>query len=208
MSDSLTALRGRWRTENVLEINQILDRYFPSRAMNRYDLTLPSVVGVCGGRRDLRGFPLQAAVNRYTVTGVDMSGITLHGHAQLGPVSSFENCLFVGADLRTNVCHEFLHSSFVRANLSRAVLGRLYEDCDFTRATLAYTLSGQATFRRCSFANARLTGAMLTHCRFEDCTFTGAVFGAGSMAGSHFVRSGVRPETLGNTIIDAVRFEE
>ena len=149
-------------------------------------------------------FPLAC----FEVTDADFSGLKIESGGQLGPYSRFVNCRFDRTEKPANLRDEFVHCSFDRANLNRAVLGNLFEECTFRAANLQSSLASRAIFGGCLFTGGDLRHVKWYDCRFERCRFEDCKFDKGSVAGAIFDRCEIDRDALAqaDVLVERVQF--
>lgn len=157
------------------------------------------------GRKDLRGIAIKEFLKYISIHDVDFSGSLIVGFGQFG-MCSVERCVFRDSILDTNVGLSFQACDFGGAIFLGGVLRGKFTDCDFTLANLTSVGGTEVKFIRCAFVKTNFRKAHLIHCSFEDCRFENCKFGTGSLGGSKFVRSPIDPETLGNTLMENVKW--
>lgn len=157
------------------------------------------------GRNDLRGMPIHEILRKVNLEGIDLS------HCKMLRAGQFIRCkaldvAFVKASLITNVDGEFTDCDFGQCKLTGATLRGSFRGCSFEQANLRSASATGVVFEDCSFAEADLTSAHLLQCAFIRCRWDGARFGQGSLGRSVF--TGLRPQDVGDTIMDHVQFED
>ncbi|GAA2463497.1 hypothetical protein GCM10009857_31500 [Agromyces soli] len=158
------------------------------------------------GRVDVRGARLTTPIRHLRASGVDLSDVVFADGASVTE-SELEDCVLDRIDMRgAFVRRRFVGCSFVGARLAGARLGGVFEDCDFSGATLSRSVASGARFERCTFTGASLRDVMwTTRCVFDHCEFDGVAAFTGSVAGSVFVGP-TRPD-LSGCIVDHVQYQ-
>ena len=159
------------------------------------------------GLVDVRGARLTTPIRHLRAVGVDLSDVVFADGASVTE-SELEGCVLDRIDMRgVFVRRLFVDCSFVGAKLTGARLGGVFEDCDFSGATLSRSVASGARFERCTFTGASLRGVMwTTRCVFAHCEFEGVASFTGSVAGSVFI--GPTAPDLSGCIVDHVRYED
>lgn len=188
-------LRERWTEQNLNEGMRFL--------FGKGDAPFPKLDR---GYEDLRGMPIREVLKRVTIADVDLSDAYVERFGQIGSYSTVKRCVFRRALLDTNVQNWISECDFTSAKMGGATLRGEFVDCDFTSANLTSVGGTEVKFVRCAFVKTNFRKAHLIHCSFEDCRFEDCKFGTGSLGGSRFVRSPIDPVTLGNTIMDHVKW--
>jgi uncharacterized protein YjbI with pentapeptide repeats len=206
------AWRSRWTADRLDAVNRHLTRFWKrsgSTPRQPLDLT-PLGLERHEGRADLRGITLSYPLACFEVVDADFSGMRFEQAGQLGPYSRFVGCRFDRAEKPGNLREEFERCSFDRANLHRAVLGRVFVGCTFRSANLQTSLANEAGFQDCVFDGADLRHVQWYALRFEKCRFVGCKFERGSLAGSSFTGCEIDAEALeqADVLLERVRFGE
>jgi uncharacterized protein YjbI with pentapeptide repeats len=186
----------------VIEIN---------RALEKKQLQLVSLSKTGDGENeklDLRGFPVSVIVRSADLVGIDFSESTWCTGAAQMILCRVERCDFVSAVLTTNVGARYTDCDFTKANLKKAVLRGTFTRCLFAGANMGGVIANSGTFIECAFTRANLKRAHLLHCTFTACDFDAISIGMSSFGGSRFKSSRIRPEDLGDTILNRTEFTE
>lgn len=204
MQSTRRQLRERWTPELTSEFERAL-----VRASQRPGSAFPASPfgATAAGRVDVRGARLTTPIRHLRASGIDLSDVVFADGASVTE-SELEDCVLDRIDMRgVFVRRRFVRCSFVRARLTGARLGGVFEDCDFSGATLSRSVASGARFERCTFTGASLRDVMwTTRCVFDHCEFDGVAAFTGSVAGSVFV--GPRRPDLSGCIVDHVQYQD
>lgn len=189
-------LKQRWSPEQTREVN--------SQLASGGELASPfsGSSGESGALCDLRGMVINCMVQGVVLDRVDFSFCTFEGSGQFVETSCTE-CVFVEADLATNLGTRFIRCDLKRAKLN--VLRGSFEDCNFRDADLVAVLGRSLHFVRCDFSGANFRKANLFASIFDRCNWSGTKFGGGSFADSTFIGQSPTEDSLKRTIVDGVK---
>jgi uncharacterized protein YjbI with pentapeptide repeats len=198
-------LRVRW-THSILEqTNQDISRNGkPKRTLSQ------SPFGMTSSRlMDYRGFRLVVPIQFSTFSDADFSNVNCEW------AGCFTDCvvtgsLFVGGNFDGRfVGKTFDHCDFSKASLTNTALGEsVFSDVLFVGCNLSHAMALGATFFRCDFSQANLKQVTLSNCTFEECVFEDTKFNDASFAGSSFKKCVLERSSLKNALLDHVTFTD
>ena len=197
--NSIADFRNRWTATLSAATNNDLLKGLPGGSP--FGVTMDGYV-------DLRGFPIRAFVKEAKLNRIDFTACRTEQGGQFD-WTTINECLFLNADLPTNLGSRFNACQFALAKLRGTVFRGRFEKSTFAGADLSSAMGNTVTFENCDFSNANIRKAHFFHCRFIGCSFSGAKFRSGSFADSEFRSCGVTLAQIGegNTVIEGVRIE-
>jgi fluoroquinolone resistance protein len=198
-------LQARW-THSILEqTNQEISRFGKSKRA-----LIQSPFGITSSRlMDYRGFTLVVPIQFSSFSDADFTNLNCEW------AGCFTDCLvtgslFVGGNFDGRfVGKKFDRCDFSKASLTNTALGdSVFSDVLFVDCNLSYTMARGATFFRCDFSQSNLKQVTMLKCTFKECVFQDTRFHYASFAGSSFKKCVLDRSSLQNALLDHVRFTD
>jgi uncharacterized protein YjbI with pentapeptide repeats len=193
-ASKIKEMRARWTIKNSVDGVSALTR----KGASPFSQTEEGLI-------DLRGLRIVEMIKGVTVNKMDLSSILLEQFGQFSRCKA-ENVRLCSASLQTNIGDDFNFCDFTSSKMAGAILRGAFVDCDFSLVNMTSAMGSEVRFVRCVFFKTNFSKATLIHCLFEDCQFRECRFQSGSLSFSKFIRSPVRQESLGNTLMENVKF--